>query len=738
MPVVAGRQASPWSGDVICCQRNYRSIEVCEQIRNTKFNFKKANFVGLYNCFRDCDWTILKSIADVNIAVAHFYNTVGRIFEECVPLATQVGRVFPVWFNMDIIRMIRQKEKYYRVYKRKLSSYWYKKYSDIRRVIKLKIGDAHTTYLNNVQESIYKNPKYFWSYIKTQKRNPDVPVELHLDKTKFTGTKDAANGFALYFGSVYSPAEQFDSVGIENKKYFCRVPVSRMEILEAIGKLNGNRAVGPDGVPGYVIKGCGEFLVDPLLHICDLCFGFSVFPDMWRTSKVVPIFKCGSRNQINNYRPITIVSSIAKVFEIVLFNRIYNEVKHKIVYNQHGFLPKRSTLTNLIAFTEFIHGALKSRAQVDVIYTDLEKAFDKVKHGVILQSLESMQVSGYLTNLVKSYLTPRGQYVELKGGKSEIYLSTSGVPQGSNLGPLLFLVAFNGIAKNIKHSNATIFADDFKLYVRVLTVGDCERMQEDLDGVSEWCGVNGFKMNVNKCVCMTFSLKSCTVPYSYRIGNNVLERKECHRDLGVWYDSNLSFNEHISAIVSDAFKVMGFVIRSAKTFNIDVCLKLFDSLVSPKLEYCTVVWSPYYCVWSNLIESVQRRFLKFMYLKRFGNYPVRGFCNRELLAAFDRLSMENRRIRICLLTLYRVLKNSIDSPDILASLPFAVRRMNARNKLTFYLEFPRTNLYKNSPIYRMCDLYNEYANDIDVTVVGYVEFREFVTGALKAVQSQSA
>lgn len=707
----------------------------CKQIANTKFNFKRANFAQLYGMIRDQDWSVFETFSDVNTAVSHFYNVFRKIFVICVPLSKQVGKVFPVWFNYEIIKLIKLKERYYGKYKKNKSAHWRGKYSEIRRVVKHKIENAHRNYMECVQHALRADPKYFWTYIKTQKKSPDIPAELQLEDRTFKGAKDVSEGFAMYFRSVFSPAENVSCGVSVNGAYFQNTPITEEEILRALRKLKGDRAIGPDGIPGYIIKGCGEFLVEPLLQIFNLSLKTATYPSEWRISKTIPIYKSGTRREIVNYRPVAILSAVSKVFELILFDRIYEAVKDKISSSQHGFLPKKSTLTNLLSFTQCIHEAIQNGTQMDVIYTDMEKAFDRVRHSVIVDSLLKANVDGELVKLVLSYLSDRSQYVEVKGAKSACYMSNSGVPQGSNLGPLLFLIAINTITQVVKNSKALIFADDYKIFLEVHDKNNGAQLQEDLDNVVKWCGQNGFSLNVDKCACMSFSLKKDLILNPYSIHGDTLRRVSVRRDLGVIFDAGLSFTDHISDRIADASRAMGFVIRSTRHFNVDVCLKLFDAFVLPKLEYSCVIWSPQYAIWSWSIERVHRRFLKFVFFKKYGYYPERGYDHQTLLEIFNRMSLEKRRNRACLLTLYKILRESIVCPDILLQLPFAIDRIDnvkTRHNKIFYLNCPRTNLYKNSPIYRMCALYNKLASDIDLVTVGVGEFKKIIDSRLNS------
>ena len=289
----------------------------------------------------------------------------------------------------------------------------------------------------------------------------------------------------------------------------------------------------------------------------------------------------------------------------------------------------------------------------------------------------------------------------------------------------------------MKHSRSLLFADDFKLFIEVCTGDDCLSLQEDLASVVEWCNVNRFSLNPKKCSAMTFTLNKNVIDSDYIINETVLIKTSLQKDLGVIFDGSLNFTDHIATRINDAHRIMGFIVRSTRCFGVDVCIRLFDSLVLPKIEYGSIIWSPQYEIWSKSIERVQRKFLKYLFLKKFGYYPNQGYNHYALLGLFNRLSLENRRIKVCLIFLYKVLSNKINSNEILSKLPFSIKRSNTRQKNRFYLEFPRINVYKNSPIYRLCNLFNTYVNDVDIDTVTLKQFVRIVDEKLYASQALS-
>ena len=227
----------------------------------------------------------------------------------------------------------------------------------------------------------------------------------------------------------------------------------------------------------------------------------------WKEALVVPVFKSGEKQQVSNYRPISILIIFGKVLEKLVTKRLTSHVKPYITIHQHGFINSRSTSTNLMCYVSAVSESLDKRIPVDTIYIDFSKAFDKVDHKLLLNKLSQIGIGGSLLNWFHSYLVGRYSKVVLNGHHSDIFPATSGVPQGSHLGPILFNIFINDITTCFKHSNFYLFADDVKIMKPVATKLDSALLQADLDRMADWCRLNRMSLNVSKCHCMQFSRK---------------------------------------------------------------------------------------------------------------------------------------------------------------------------------------------------------------------------------------
>lgn len=328
-----------------------------------------------------------------------------------------------------------------------------------------------------------------------------------------------------------------------------------------------------------------------------------------------------------------------------------------------------------------------------------------------------MMQLGFSQDLLKyfqSYLQNRPQYVEYNGYQSNIFTSSSGVPQGSVLGPLLFNIFINDIGNELT-VNYLLYADDMKLFKRIEEYNDCLELQANIDKLQVWCNNNKLILNVKKCNILTYSIKLHNITFQYSLDNITLTRPLTIRDLGITFDPKLSFNTHVNIISNEASKTLGFIIRNSHDFNdLYIPKLLYQSFVRPKMEYSSIIWHPKYEIHKQTLERVQRRFLKFLSYKADGTYPIYGYPHDELLSRHSLSLLESRRVISQQVFLFNLIHNIVNCTSILASLNFIVPRQNTRQSSVFYLPTPRTNILRFSPLYVMCDNHNKLTNEFDI------------------------
>lgn len=622
-----------------------------------------------------------------------------------------------MWYTAEIIRNIKYKAKLRLKLKKTGNNIYKEEFSNLRALIKNQISVAYENYLSNIQNSISSNPKKFWNFVNTKNRTSRIPGEMNYGTSRLQSPQEIVNGFASFFSSIFAsselenfqPSEFFNNFGIINLRN-----ITEIELIRASRKLQNKFTAGPDQIPAFVVKDCIGAFITPLLKIFNLSMITNTFPEIWKTSRICPIHKTGTVIDLENYRAVTILDNFAKLLEIVIYNRIYISVRNVISPYQHGFMTKRSTMTNLTIFTQYVSEQIDKNGQVDVIFTDFAKAFDKLDHCILIQKLSTFGLDVHSLQLLKSYLLGRKQFVSYNGFQSPEFEATSGVPQGSNLGPLLFNLFINDLF-NIVDCGKLAFADDLKIYSTINSLEDCSFLQSQLDNVYIWCLQNKIFLNPTKCKSMTFTRRKNISVCDYLIEDATLERMKEIKDLGIYYDSSLTFSSHISKKTGEAMKAYGFIVRNCREFsNMKAYLTLYYSFVRSKLEYGSIIWYPFYNCYKISLERVQRRFLKFLAFKNDRIYPERGFPYNNLLSKFDVISLETRRKCACISFLYKIIHNKIDAIDILSQINFYVPPLRTRSSLPFYCTRARTNLNLKSPVYVMCTSYNMISHDCDI------------------------
>lgn len=363
---------------------------------------------------------------------------------------------------------------------------------------------------------------------------------------------------------------------------------------------------------------------------------------------------------------------------------------------------------------------------MDSIYTDFTKAFDKVNHHLLCLKLNLLYgFHGNLLRWIASYLCRRSQLVALKGYKSAPVTVTSGVPQGSHLGPLLFLIFIDDLIPRLR-CPCLLYADDLKIFCDVKDENDCLTLQRDLDVLSIWCHNNQMHLNPKKCQIISFTKrKTHKIFFDYRLCGLSLQRTSTVRDLGILFDEQLSFKEHYENITMKGLQTLGFIARSTVHFkNPTSFIYLFNSLVRSGLEYGCVIWSPNYVIHSDRIERVQKKCLRIAgYRLRLGR-KLSSYSER--LRHFGLTTLENRRKQQDLLHLHKIIHSEFDSPNLLSLLNFNSKLLSRNRRKLFTLQIYRNNTSYYNPIVRMCRLYNELLqehDDLDIFVKKHVTFR---------------
>ena len=419
------------------------------------------------------------------------------------------------------------------------------------------------------------------------------------------------------------------------------------DIFNQLKKLEECKAAGPDGIHPRVLKELASELKEPLKIIYDNSMRTGSVPLDWKEANVTPIFKKGDKTDSCNYRPVSVTPIVCRVLERLIKSHVvkFLEKNSLIRQTQHGFIKKKSCETNLLEYLEYITEQMDQHKPCDTIYLDFSKAFDKVPHKRLLKKVEALGINAKIVSWIEDWLANRRQRVIVNGVMSSWAHVQSGVPQGSVLGPLLFLIYINDLDVDLS-SNVSKFADDTKIFAAVDSQVKIENVQRDLDKLAGWCDKWQMKFNEEKCKVLHFGRNN--KGHTYQINGRDLENVQTEKDLGVLMSENLKFQEQINAVVVKANKMLGFISRTIEAREPSIILPLYRALVRPHLEYCVKVWRPFLKKDIEKLEKVQRRAVNMM---------INGKISYERkLEQLKLFSLEKRRLRGDLIAVFKSFK----------------------------------------------------------------------------------
>lgn len=492
----------------------------------------------------------------------------------------------------------------------------YKTFSNLRKSVKQLQDQCHNKYVANIEEKLSSNTKCFFSYTKSLKASNSLPNVIRNNDVTANNRQSICDLFGEYFASVYQVPDHEKITINPDAKVFNTPLISTAEVKKILVKLDQNKASSPDALPALFYKKLSNSISLPMTLLFNKSLTEAKYPTTWKESFIIPVFKSGNRSNVQNYRPISILCTISKVFERIIFNRLYEHIRDQISRSQHGFVSGRSTLTNLLEYLNFIIESMANGGQTDTIFTDFSKAFDQVSHNLLLQDLQNFSVNGDCLAWFQSYLTNRSQVVLIGSTKSKEILPTSGIPQGSILGPLLFLIFINNLPTIFKSSFSSLYADDHKLSKQINDINDCIALQDDLDRLSQWCKTRLLNLNTEKCFDLTMTYKPQKINFNYRIDGVDTTTVNVKKDLGVVFDEKVKFKQHFQSTTRKCYQMLGFIFRTTKHFtHPKSIIKLYYSYVRSRLDYCSSVWNPNYAKYIDEIERVQKKFTRMMYYR---------------------------------------------------------------------------------------------------------------------------
>ena len=598
-----------------------------------------------------------------SLELAHIQT--GRGHQKYVPHRAAGKKDRHPWLSRKLKQMLKQEKKLQSKVKSYRSRNNISKLKNLQHRIQKSFRQEYWAYIENIicptqasqndKEHRDKN-KRFWTYIKHNKQDSIGVASLRDPETDRLETDQTAKARILnkQFQSVFSPRMPSKLTTLcadATKPCYPKMPeftISTNGLLKLLATLKPNKAAGPDDIRPYVLRDLREEIAPALQAIFTRTYETGRLPEQWKEANVVPIFKKGSKHKASNYRPVSLTCVGSKMFEHIMVSQINRHLKERgiLIPEQHGFREGLSCDTQLIDFDHDLHTMLSAHKQVDCIVMDFSKAFDKVSHGRLLTKLNRYGIRGKNLNWIEDFLRDRSQRVVVEGSSSDSIPVTSGVPQGSVLGPILFLLFINDIGADIS-SNIRLFADDTIIYRAVDVPRDADRLQEDLNRLEEWSHSNQMEFHPYKCKHLMVTRARTPTISNYTIYGTTLEM--VHKYLGVTFAKDLRWKTQWGNVRNASCATLRFLHRNLRVTSAATKTLAYTTFVRPQAEYACPVWSPHTVHDTHQIEMIQRTAARWVLARHERRASV-----TDMLAELKWRSLEQRRADIALTMLYKI------------------------------------------------------------------------------------
>jgi len=660
------------------CHPNISVPPLFEAASFRGLDFNKANFDGIRSGIEEIDWAAVAEEKGLDNFPGALTTSLLSICQEHCPLKRPPKRHNSCKMRNLSRKKRRLQDRLDRAVSNPLSS------PELTTVLEndiallhYEIRDAIVSERNFKEEvavgKVKSNPKYFYSYAKRFARQKQS-ISMLFDKQNniCSDPKQIANILQDQFRSVFSNPEETDLSAADftpptiSKRFSeSDLTFSEEDVVSAIDEIKPDAAPGPDGIPTILLKSCKHALARPIHILWTISFDAGKVPASYKNSLVCPLHKKGSQATASNYRPVSLTSHIIKIFERFIRKRLVHhlESNNLLCSQQHGFRSGHSCLTQLLHHFDNILENFLDGNDTDCIYLDYAKAFDKVDHALLIKKLSKYGIHPKIISWIESFLKDRTQQVVVEGQLSFAALILSGVPQGTVLGPILFLIFINDITNCVTSSVIRCFADDTRIMKAISHTPDMSLLQYDLDRVTQWSIRNNMSLHEDKFEFMSHIANrsntlhqlpfTCEV-YQYTTSKGILMPVDQLRDLGVTVTADLSWTTQIKAMANKARQKAAWVLSVFHTRNPTIMLTLYKSMVRSLLEYCCPLWNPRKVSEIQELERVQKTFTARIEGVQHLNYW-------ERLKKLSIMSLQRRRERYILLHMWKILNKAVSN-----------------------------------------------------------------------------
>ena len=633
-------------------------------------NFKKLDSNQFKNDFLQINWD--KEInffnANTNKLYEDFFRRFNSLLDKHAPLKKLsnrgLTRSLKPWITPAILTSIKKRNMIFKKFLKtknlitKLNLE--KTYKTYRNLLVTLIRRSKKNHFSNYFSSNSNNLRATWKGIRKllNIRSEDIsyPSCISSNNTIIHDPNKISEKFNSFFISIPDELQKnihsshtnfYNYLKTPNLESIFIKPTDENEILSIILSLNDGKASGPNSIPTFILKFLAWDISPLLSKLFNLSFVTGIFPNIFKTASVKPIHKKGSKLDCNNYRPISLLSNISKILEKLMYSRIYQFLDNsKCLYGrQFGFRLKHSTSHALISITEMIRGAIDSGSFACGVFIDLQKAFDTVDHKILIKKLYYYGIRGIANNWFSSYIENRSQFVSINGFESSKKFIKYGVPQGSVLGPLLFLIYINDLSQSIRNSTVHHFADDTNLLcINKSLTQLCKKVNSDLHHLCLWLNSNRISLNINKTEFIIFHPPKKIISndkVKIKINGKRIFPSEFIKYLGVFLDKNLSWNYQMIQLnkkLSRANSMLSLIRHYVPKHTL---ISIYYSMFFSHLSYCCVVWGQQGSFLLNRINSLQRASIRIMTFSPIQSNIQKKFSELKILKFQNLIKLYN-------------------------------------------------------------------------------------------------
>ena len=558
----------------------------------------------------------------------------------------------PPWLTKTARNACNTKRRHFRDFLKSKSPADLAKYKKSEKACKKTILREKKKFERKVANSSDK--RSFSYYVKSKSKCKEGIGPLKNNGTLTHDDQQMSKILNDYFASVFTKDTSGSVCNYpdrNNGHILSNIVITPNDVKETIINLKNSGSIDPNGFSNRFLKDFNHELKRPLCKIFNQSLQSGVVPADWKTANVVPIFKKGVKSEPGNYRPVSLTSVICKTMERILQKKLVDHLeKNDLLKNsQHGFRSKRSCATNLIEFLDYTTSKVDLGDPVDIIYYDFSKAFDKVSIPKLLHKLYAYGVRGNLHRWIKSWLTGRRQRTTINGQYSTWAEVLSGVPQGSVLGPLLFIVYIDDIYEcAVDIDKITKFADDTKTANKSREPADRLKLQECIDNMYRWAQNWCMEFNIPKCKILHLGFNN--PGHIYTMNGIPIDVVDHEKDIGIHITKSLKPSDHCAKAAGTGMGVLFQLLRSFHYRDRKVFVNLYKTYVRPHLEFSSPVWNPWLKKDIETIEKVQQKFVRNITSLKTGTYE-------EKLSELKLLKLEDRRFYLDMLEVFKLITN---------------------------------------------------------------------------------